>query len=196
MERTALRSIVPHLQALKTIKNFSKTFEKPLDKCQKVWYNIYVIKRENRGSPYDIKNKKRKEKEGKTTMTNREYLVKVLALANGNEEMTNETNARIKKLDDANAKKKTTQTKTQKENEPIAQAILAALANGSMLGVDLAATIGQTVNKTNGIALTLVNSGVLVKTKTKVKGKGEMTTYALAPTEDEGDEVAEDTATE
>ena len=36
-------------------------------------------------------------------MTNREYLVKVLALANGNEEMTNETNARIKKLDDATA---------------------------------------------------------------------------------------------
>ena len=129
-------------------------------------------------------------------MTNREYLVKVLALANGNEEMTNETNARIKKLDDANAKKKTTQTKTQKENEPIANAIVEALANGAMLSVDLASAIGQTVNKTNGIALTLVNSGVLVKTKTKVKGKGDLTSYSLVvvdtPTADE-DEV-EDTA--
>ena len=68
-------------------------------------------------------------------MTNREYLVNVLALANGNEEMTNETNARIAKLDAANAKKKTTKTKTQKENEPIAQAILEALTNGAMVEV-------------------------------------------------------------
>ena len=43
-------------------KNFSKTFEKPLDKYQKVWYNIYVIKRENRGSPYDINKKEKKRK--------------------------------------------------------------------------------------------------------------------------------------
>ena len=28
-------------------ENFSKTFEKPLDKTAKVWYNIYVIKREH-----------------------------------------------------------------------------------------------------------------------------------------------------
>jgi hypothetical protein len=41
--------------AVKPLKIFQKTFEKPLDKCQKIWYNIYVIKRENRGSPIDIK---------------------------------------------------------------------------------------------------------------------------------------------
>ena len=35
-----------------------------------------------------------------------------------------------------------------------------------------------------------------MQSKTKVKGKGEMTTYALAPTENEGEEVAEDTTTE
>ena len=113
-------------------------------------------------------------------MTNREYLVKVLALANGNEEMTNETNARIKKLDDANAKKKTTQTKTQKENEPIAQAILEALTNGAMISTELATAIGQTVNKTNGVAGVLWKEGKLTKAKVKVKGKGEQTEYALA----------------
>ena len=112
-------------------------------------------------------------------MTNREYLVKVLALANGDEEMTNETNTRIKKLDDANAKKKTTQTKTQKENEPIAQAILDALANGAMISTELATAIGQTVNKTNGVAGVLVNQGKLTKAKVKVKGKGEQTEYTL-----------------
>ena len=112
-------------------------------------------------------------------MTNREYLVKVLALANGNEEMTTETNARIAKLDAANAKKKTTQTKTQKENEPIANAIIEALANGAMLSTDLATAIGQTVPKTNGVALNLVNAGRLTKARVKVKGKGEQTEYTL-----------------
>ena len=129
-------------------------------------------------------------------MTQREFLNKVIATPNIAEDVKTEAENLIAKLDTKNEQRKGKQTKTQKENEPIAQAIVEALANGSMLGVDLAATIGQTVNKTNGIALTLVNSGVLVKTKTKVKGKGEMTTYALAPTEDEGDEVVEDTATE
>ena len=126
-------------------------------------------------------------------MTNREYLVKVLALANGNEEMTNETNARIKKLDDANAKKKTTQTKTQKENEPIAQAIIEALGNGAMISTELATAIGQTVNKTNGVAGVLWKEGKLTKAKVKVKGKGEQTEYALAV---EVEVSAEDTDTE
>lgn len=126
-------------------------------------------------------------------MTNREYLVKVLALANGNEEMTNETNARIAKLDAANAKKKTTQTKTQKENEPIAQAILEALANGAMISTDLANAIGQTVPKTNGVAGVLWKEGKLTKAKVKVKGKGEQTEYALAV---EVEVETEDTDTE
>ena len=128
-------------------------------------------------------------------MTNREYLNKVLALAEGNEEMTNETNARIAKLDEQNAKRKTTQTKTQKENEPIANAIIEALGNGAMLSVDLATAIGQTVNKTNGVAGVLVNEGKLTKAKVKVKGKGEQTEYTLvvevsAEDTDTADEVS------
>ena len=126
-------------------------------------------------------------------MTNREYLVKVLALANGNEEMTNETNARIAKLDAANAKKKTTQTKTQKENEPIANAIMTALANGAMISTELATAIGQTVNKTNGVAGVLVKEGKLTKAKVEVKGKGEQTEYTLAV---EVEVATEDTDTE
>ena len=112
-------------------------------------------------------------------MTEREYLNKVIALAQNDEEMTNETNARIAKLDAKNAKRKTTQTKVQKENEPIAQAILAALANGAMISTDLASAIGQTVPKTNGVAGTLVNDGKITKAKVKVKGKGEQTEYTL-----------------
>ena len=101
----------------------------------------------------------------------------------------------IAKLDARNEKRKATLTKAQKENEPIAQAILDALANGGMLGVDLATAIGQTTQKTNGVAGNLVKEGKVVKTKVKVKGKGELTHYALAPTA-EVVEVAEDTATD
>ena len=101
----------------------------------------------------------------------------------------------IAKLDARNEKRKATLTKAQKENEPIAQAIIEALANGGMLGVDLATAIGQTTQKTNGVAGNLVKEGKVVKTKVKVKGKGELTHYALAPTA-EVVEVTEDTATD
>ena len=103
----------------------------------------------------------------------------------------------IAKLDARNEKRKATLTKAQKENEPIAQAILDALTAtpSGMLGVDLATAIGQTTQKTNGVAGNLVKEGKVVKTKVKVKGKGELTHYALAPTA-EVVEVAEDTATD
>lgn len=128
-------------------------------------------------------------------MTQREFLNKVIATPNIADEVKAEAEALIAKLDTKNEQRKGKQTKTQKENEPIAKAIVEALANGSMLGVDLATAIGQTTNKTNGVALTLVNAGVLTKSKTKVKGKGEMTTYALAiAIADEGEDTAEESA--
>lgn len=123
-------------------------------------------------------------------MTNREYLNAILAIESISETLKTETEARIAKLNEQNEKRKTTQSKTQKENEPIANAILEALANGAMLSVDLASAIGQTVNKTNGVAGTLVNQGKLTKAKVKVKGKGEQTEYTLVV-----EVSAEDTAT-
>ena len=131
-------------------------------------------------------------------MTEREFLTKVLAIANLPKDLSDHANENIGKLDARNDKRKTTQTKTQKENEPIANAILETLAEhgGTMLGVDLASAIGQTTNKTNGVAGVLVNSGQLTKSKVKVKGKGEMTQYTLAVVEDTAEDTAEETATE
>ena len=129
------------------------------------------------------------------TMNERTYLNNVLAMNNLTDEMREETLGRIARLDAKNEKRKGTQTKTQKENEPIAQAILTALANGAMLSTDLATAIGQSVNKTNGVAGTLVNAGKVTKAKVKVKGKGEMTEYTLvvevsAEDTDTADEVS------
>ena len=109
----------------------------------------------------------------------------------------------IDKLDKKNAKRKTAEGEIKAENKEIAQAILNALANGSMLSVDLAKAIGQTPQKTNGVAGEMVKLGMLTKTKVKVKGKGDQTSYSLVavdtPTADEDEvadteEVAEDTA--
>ena len=137
-------------------------------------------------------------------MNERTYLNAVLALPNLSDELKEETQARLDKMNAKNEKRKTMQTKTQKENEPIAKAIVEALANGGMLGLDLATAIGQTPNKTNGVAGNLVKEGVLIKTKVKVKGKGEMAHYELAPTDeieetdevDEVEETVEETAEE
>ena len=110
----------------------------------------------------------------------------------------------IDKLDKKNAKRKAAEGEIKAENKPIAEAILKALANGSMLSTTLALTIGQTTQKTNGVAGEMWKLGMLTKEKVKVKGKGEQTSYSLVPTDngtdtedtevtDEAtDEVAED----
>ena len=120
--------------------------------------------------------------------TNRMALTLII---NGN--LTDEVKAwaegEIAKLDKKNTKRKAEEGTIKAENKPIADAILSALANGQMLSTDLAKTIGQTTQKTNGVAGEMVKLGTLVKVKVKVKNKGEMTAYSLVVTEvaDEGE---------
>ena len=125
-------------------------------------------------------------------MNERTYLNSVLAIADLSDEMREETLARIAKIDAKNEKRKGVKTKVQKENEPIAQAIVDALADGQKLSVELATAVGCSVNKVNGIALTLVNEGRLAKTKVKVKGKGEMTAYSLVVTAEDNEGEGEE----
>ena len=119
--------------------------------------------------------------------TNRMALTLV---ANGN--ITEEVKAwalnEIAKLDKKNAKRKTTEGEIKAENKPIAEAILKALEGGSMISSTLAMTIGQTTQKTNGVAGEMVKLGMLTKFKVKVKNKGEQTAYELVATEEVADE--------
>jgi hypothetical protein len=57
-----------------------------------------------------------------------------------------------------------------------------------MTSPDLAKSIGQNTQKTNGVAGEMVKLGMLTKTKVKVKGKGELTSYSLVVTEEVADE--------
>jgi predicted transcriptional regulator len=102
----------------------------------------------------------------------------------------------IAKLDKKNEKRKTASGEIKAENKEIAEAILKALANGSMLSVDLAKAVGITTNKANGVAGEMWKLGMLTKEKVKVKGKGEQTAYSLPVTEEVADEeeVAEEVA--
>ena len=125
-------------------------------------------------------------------MTNREFFNAVIK-ANINADLTAHAVAEIGKLDKKNAKRKATEGQVKEENKPIAEAIVKALKGGRMLSVDLAKYIGQTSQKTNGVAGEMVKLGVLGKEKIKVKGKGEQTVYFLAPTE-ATEEVAEEVA--
>ena len=131
-------------------------------------------------------------------MTQREFLNKVIATPNIAEDIKAEAEALIAKLDNKNEQRKGKLTKTQKENEPIAKAIVEYLTDkGEVLGVDIATALNLSTSKLNGVAGNLWKEGVLVKGKAKVKGKGEMTTYALAVTvadEDEGEDTAEESA--
>ena len=125
-------------------------------------------------------------------MTNREFF-KAIVIANINEDITAHALAEIAKLDKKNAKRKATEGEIKAENKEIAEAILSALANGSMLSTDLAKSIGQTTQKTNGVAGEMVKLGMLTKTKVKGKGKGEQTSYSIATADEVADEVvAED----
>ena len=122
-------------------------------------------------------------------MTNRQALTLVMG-GNITDEVKAWAEGEIAKLDKKNAKRKTAEGEIKEENKPIADAILSALANGSMLSADLAKAIGQTTQKTNGVGGEMSKLGMVVKTKVKVKGKGEQTAYSLPTTAT--DEVAED----
>jgi hypothetical protein len=121
-------------------------------------------------------------------MTAREFYNAVIGGKVGEAEVAYAREA-ILKLDNKNAKRKAPNGEIKEENKPIAEVILSALANGSMTSVDLAKAIGQTVNKTNGVAGEMFKLGMLDKFKVKVKGKGELTAYALATTDAEGSGV-------
>jgi hypothetical protein len=66
-------------------------------------------------------------------MTEREFLTAVLAVEGIAEDVRTHATEGIAKLDAKNSKRKNTQTKTQKENEPIKASIVALLTeNGAM----------------------------------------------------------------
>lgn len=108
-------------------------------------------------------------------MTNREMFT---AIVNG--ELTDEVKAKaaeeIAKLDKRNADRKGKESKTQKENKPIIEAIAKLLTEEPMLASDIAEKLEISTSKAS--ALVKKVDGVKV-TDVKVTGKGVRKAYSL-----------------
>ena len=120
--------------------------------------------------------------------TARDFYKEIMATDGVSAKAKDYAKTEIIKLDERNEKRKATKSKDQIANESIEKDILEALKGRAMTSPDLAKAIGQTTQKTNGVAGEMVKSGELTKTKVKVKGKGELTQYALATNDGEDGE--------
>ena len=115
----------------------------------------------------------------------RDFLKEILATDGVSDKAKDFAKTELIKMDERNEKRKATKSKDQIANEEIEKDILEALKDGAMFSTALATAIGQTTQKTNGVAGEMAKRGDLIKTKEKVKGKGEQTKYALPETPDE-----------
>lgn len=120
-----------------------------------------------------------------TNYSTRDFLKEILATEGVSDKAKDFAKTELIKMDERNEKRKATKNKDQIANEEIEKDILEALKDGAMFSTALATAIGQTTQKTNGVAGEMVKRGELIKTKEKVKGKGEQTKYALPETPDE-----------
>ena len=124
-------------------------------------------------------------------MTNREFYKAIIG-SEVSEEIKAFAQEQIDKLDSKNEKRKNTQTKTQKENEGIKNSIVALLEEkGSMVASVIATELNISTQKASALCKQLVEEKELVVTDIKVKNKGTLKQYAIAPTdngEGEGNE--------
>lgn len=108
-------------------------------------------------------------------MTNREFYNAVISNEITEEVITHAQNALVK-LDERNAKRANTPSKTQIANEPIIKAIAEVLTSEPMRASEIAEKVGISTPKAS--ALVKKVEGVNV-TDVKVKGKGTQKGYYL-----------------
>lgn len=108
-------------------------------------------------------------------MTNREFYNAVITNAITEEVIAHAENALVK-LDERNAKRANTPSKTQIANEPIIKAIAEVLTSEPMLASEIASAVGISTPKASALAKKV--EGVHI-TDVKVKGKGTQKGYYL-----------------
>ena len=108
-------------------------------------------------------------------MTNREFYNAVISNEITEEVIAHAQNALVK-LDERNAKRANTPSKTQIANEPIIKAIAEVLTSEPMLASEIASAVGISTPKASALAKKV--EGVNI-TDVKVKGKGTQKGYYL-----------------
>ena len=112
-------------------------------------------------------------------MTKREFLMEVAKIEN--EELAEFAQAELKKLDDANEKRKEKTSKKAEENQPLIDKIVAEILGAEpMTASDVAAVLEVSVQKASSLCRAAVAQGKAVQSEVKVKGKGSAKAYTLA----------------
>lgn len=117
-----------------------------------------------------------------TTMTSREFFNAVIE-GNITDEIKDFAKSQIEKLDNKNAKRKSTDSKTQKENKAIKTSLLATMEKDKVYTAsEVAGTVDgiNSTQKASALLRQLVEEGKLVSEEVKIKGKGKVKGYRLA----------------
>lgn len=123
-------------------------------------------------------------------MTNREFFVSIASNTNLTAELREHAQTQLDKMDASNAKNRGTESKTYKANIPLFAEVLELLAEKPMLTAEVATAMSSeerpiSTSKASGLLRTLEKEGKVTSVKVKVKGKGEQTQYAIAPSEND-----------
>ena len=117
------------------------------------------------------------------TMTQREFFKKAIAIFNEveNEEMKAYAESAIEKLDARNAKKSSTPSKTQVENESIKKEILEYLEGKSeSVSSVIGLALGYSTSKISALMKQLADEHKVTVTDVKIPKKGKVKGYTLA----------------
>ena len=115
-------------------------------------------------------------------MTRREFFEAVMGLENVDAELKLFAEKEIEKMDERNAKRKSSPSKKSIENEPIKAKIVEFVkgCEESQIASAIAEKIEISTQKCSALCRQLVDSGVLKSEEVKVKGKGKVKGYSLA----------------
>ena len=109
-------------------------------------------------------------------MTKRE-MFEAIVNGNINEEIVEMAKAEIVKMDERNAKRKNSPSKTAIANEPIKAEIVKVLSGEPIPASEIAEKVGISTQKASALLRQIDGLNV---TEIKVKGKGKVKGYALA----------------
>ena len=110
-----------------------------------------------------------------TKMTKREFFEAVMALENVDAELVLFAEQEIEKMNERNAKRKNTPSKTAIANEPIKAQIMEVLTETPQSASEIAEKVGISTQKCSALLRQIEN---LTVTELKVKGKGKVKGYA------------------
>lgn len=112
-------------------------------------------------------------------MTKREFFEAVIASVE-NTELVEFAQSELTKMDERNAKRKNTPSKTAVANEPIKEAIVSILTSEPLTASEVAEKVEISTQKASALLRQIEG---LTVTEVKVKGKGKVKGYALAQSE-------------